>query len=170
MRELITNVELQGPLSFARWPMIVLGAVLGAALLYAAVRILIHYIKIWAENKKKLEEAKKQAELEKPKVLGIDVIKANYLAQIESLSAEYAQGKLESRAAYEKLSSIFRNFVYEATGTPAHKYTLYDIKGLNNQVIYNLVNNYYTPEFARNEKGNIMESIEITKRAVSQWN
>lgn len=162
------SVEFQEPMSYALWPVILVGALLLAAAGYTVARIIIAYIKKRKEERKKLEAEKaNEKPVYKPT---LDEIKQKYLTELEILENSYKNGEIGDKDTYEKLSLSFRNFVYEATGTPAHKYTLYDIKGLNNPIIYNLVNNYYEPEYSKSNMGNILESLDYTKKVIAQWN
>lgn len=162
------SVEFQEPMSYVLWPVIALGVFLIAAVIYTLIRILIPYIKKKNEEKKALEAKKVPEEpVYKPT---LDELKQKYLTELFDLENSYKAGKIGDKDTYEKLSLSFRNFVFEATGTPAHKYTLYDIKGLNNPIIFNLVNNYYEPEYSQSNMGNILESLEFTKEVIAQWN
>ncbi len=162
------SVELQKPMSFAVWPLILIGCLLLAAVLFVIIRKIIADNKRRQMEKKLLEEKKKR----EPVVVkpSLQELKNQYLAKLAQLESDFLGGKIESRDAYEELSNIFRTFIYDATGTPAHKYTLYDMRGLDKPIVYNLVNNYYAPEFSKDTKGNIIESIDFTKRAIFEWN
>lgn len=162
------SVELQKPMSFAVWPIVALGCLLLAAVLFVIIRKLVeNYKKNLAEKKRLEEERKKEPVVVKP---SLQELKNKYLEKIAQLESDFLGGKIESREAYTELSNLFRTFIFDATGTPAHKYTLYDMRGLDRPIVYNLVNNYYAPEFSKDTKGNILESIEFTKRAVFEWN
>jgi len=162
------SVDLQKPMSFAIWPIVLLGVLLLGAVLFVVIKKIVDNYKRKQAEKKLLEEKKKrEPEVVKP---SLQELKNTYLAKIAQLEADFLGGKIESREAYKELSELFRTFVYDATGTPAHKYTLYDMRGLDKPIVYNLVNNYYAPEFSKNTKGNIIESIDFTKRAIFEWN
>lgn len=160
-----TSVQLQQPFSYAWWPWTVLGLLLIGSAIWYLVWNLIKISRRKAEEKRRLEALREKA----PERIPLEVLKGKYMNLIFQLETKLMNGQINNRDAYTELSSIFRTFVFEATGIEAHKYTLYDIQGLNIPIVYNLVDNYYSPEFAENNPGNIRESIEITKGAVSRW-
>ena len=63
------------------------------------------------------------------------------------------------------ISVLIRLFVYELTGLEVQSCTLKDIKKLNIPVLYELIKEYYDPEFSKISKGNIK-----TKEVISRWN
>lgn len=162
------SVDLQKPMSFAVWPIVLLGVLLlGAVIALIVVKVIENNRRKAAERKRLEEERKKEPVVVKP---SLQELKTTYLEKLAQLEAQFLGGQIESREAYTELSNLFRTFVYDATGTPAHKYTLYDMRGLDKPIVYNLVNNYYAPEFSKDTKGNVLESIDFTKRAVFEWN
>lgn len=97
-------------------------------------------------------------------------IKNKYLKKISILSSDFSSNKINNRQAYQNLSSIIRNFIYEATGIQVQNYTLSEIKDAGIPVLYELVSEYYDPEFSKISKGNILKSIEKTKGVIERWN
>ena len=73
------------------------------------------------------------------------------------------------REAYQKLSSTIRYFVYEVTNIKVQNYTLQDIKKLDMPILYELVEEYYVPEFSEKSIGNIKLSIEKTRKVIEKW-
>ena len=49
-------------------------------------------------------------------------------------------------------------------------YTLKEIENLNMPILYELIKEYYNPEFSKNIKGNILSSIEKTEKVIHKWN
>lgn len=156
-----TTVQLQEPFSYSVIPMVVIGLLLLAYVIYRIVEFLLT-----RQKKQKEEIAAKPVE----KVVDLVALRQEYLDKVVRLEMKYKAEEIETRDAYSELSSIFRNFVYEATGVEAPKYTLHDIQGLNMPVLYNLVDNYYEPEFSEKSDRNMLESIDMTKRAIQLWN
>lgn len=97
-------------------------------------------------------------------------IKSKYLNMISVLYNDLASNKISNRAAYQKLSNIVRNFIYESTNIRVQNYTLSDIKQVGIPILYELVSEYYDPEFSKISKGNIMASLEKTKGVIERWN
>lgn len=97
-------------------------------------------------------------------------IKNKYLELIDNLEIDVNENKITNRHAYQKLSSLIRNYIFEATGIKVQNYTLKDIKKINMPVLYDLVAEYYDPEFAIISKGNILNSLKKTRKVIERWN
>ena len=119
-------------------------------------------------KKKSPVESKNIIKFEKPK--NIEDIKTEYLKLIDEVERECQSNKVNYRNSYIRLSSIVRTFVYKATGIEVHKSTLSDIKALNMPSLYNLIREFYTPEFAENTKSNILKAINDTRQVIKTWN
>lgn len=105
----------------------------------------------------------------KPAPVGIDVLRSRYLAELAKLEKAFSEGQLELRDAYQKISSVIRNFVFEATGIKVQNYTLDEIKTANMPSLEALVEEYYSPEFAKMSEGDFHASMERTKKVIMQW-
>lgn len=97
-------------------------------------------------------------------------IKNNYLIKIDTLANDLKEAKITSRQAYQRLSTLIRNFIYEMTSIRVQNCTLEDIKLVNIPILYELVSEYYDPEFSRISKGNITNSIAKTREVIIKWN
>lgn len=96
-------------------------------------------------------------------------IKNKYLYNIQILIDNLNNDKISERKAYQSLSRLIRNFIYEVTNIKVQFYTLEDIKIINMPILSKLVEEYYNPEFERVSKGNILESIDKTKKVIENW-
>ena len=105
-----------------------------------------------------------------PKPADVISIKNKYLNRLQQLNASLSSNKITSRKAYQELSSLIRNFIFEVTNIQVQNYTLDEIKTVNMPVLYELVSEYYDPEFAIISKGNISSSIEKTRMVIEKWN
>ncbi len=103
------------------------------------------------------------------KKTNIQEIKTNYLKQLQTLSENYQNHKITNKTAYQKLSKIIRNFIFETTNKQVQNYTLSEIKNVNIPILYKLVSEYYEPEFSKNTEGNILESIDKTRKVIEKW-
>lgn len=97
-------------------------------------------------------------------------IKEKYIEQLNQLSKKIEKNQIKNRNAYQKLSEIIRNFVYEATDIKVQNYTLKEIRNLNLPPLYELIREYYAPEFSRFVLGNIKESVIKTRGVIEKWN
>ena len=96
-------------------------------------------------------------------------IKSKYLYNIQILIVDLNTNKISERIAYQSLSRLIRNFIYEVTNIKVQYYTLEDIKKINMPILSKLVEEYYNPEFERVSKGNVLESIDKTKKVIENW-
>lgn len=97
-------------------------------------------------------------------------IKYSYINKLNLLEQELLAKKITSRKAYQELSSLIRDFTFELTGLEVQTCTLKDIKKLNIPVLFELIKEYYDPEFSKISKGNITASINKTKEVIDRWN
>ena len=96
-------------------------------------------------------------------------IKNNYLNQINILYAELNSNHIKSRTAYNRLSILIRKFVKEVTGIDLLKCSLSEIKKKDTGILYELIKEYYEPEFSKNNKGDIISSINKTRKVIEEW-
>jgi len=96
-------------------------------------------------------------------------IKQKYIKILIDLEKKLDNNNISIREAYQKLSSAIRYFVYEVTNIKVQNYTLQDIKKLDMPILYELVEEYYVPEFSEKSIGNIKLSIEKTRKVIEKW-
>ena len=96
-------------------------------------------------------------------------IKEKYLTLVNNLLKEVKSNNIKSRIAYQRLSNYIRCFIYESTNIKVQNYTLEDIKKVDIPILYELVSEYYDPEFAKFSEGNIISSIEKTRMVIARW-
>ena len=141
-------------------------------LLFWALALLFCFIasrmKKAPEKKPKEKEKVRITQPEKPK--NISSIKAAYIKQLADIEKKYSANELTNRMAYQKLSLIVREFVYEVTNIKVTNYTLQELKELNMPKLYALIEEFYTPEFAIKDDGNFLESIQKTRKVIEEWN
>lgn len=130
------------------------------------ILLLILTIVIYKYIKKK--EIQKQVVI--PNHKDLMEIKRRYLLKIQELENNLNEKKISNRKSYQDLSSIIRNFIFEATNIKVQNYTLKEIKMINIPILYDLVNEYYDPEFSIISKGNIISSINKTRMVIERWN
>ena len=76
---------------------------------------------------------------------------------------------ITERVAFQRLSSLIRNFIHETTNIKVQNYTLKEIKLVNMPVLYELVSEYYDPEFAVASDGNFIKSYNKTRMVIERW-
>lgn len=150
-----TTVDLQKPFSYS---LIILGILIFLVLLPWIIKLIQFIIKHWPKKKNKPE---------KKKVKNIAAIKSKYTKKIDKIAANES---LSDREVYLELSSTVRNFVFEMTGVTAQNFSLREIKGLNMPELYDLIEQFYHPEFAAEEvETDIAAAIAGARKVVSEW-
>lgn len=149
-----TSVNLQEPFSYSIYYIIIV--------LILIVILTLYFI--LTRKKKQIIEIKSVSIEEK------NIIKQKYMEQLDELEAKVDNNKISMRIAYQTLSSIIRHFIYEMTDIKVQNYTLKEIKSINIPVLYDLIKEYYAPEFAKQSLGNIKSSMEKTRKVIEKWN
>ena len=149
-----TGTELQAPFSYSMIPIILLFVVL---FLPFIIRLLKKY---WPRNNNMVINT----------YTDFNIVKTKYLNMLDELDNKLDSKKISSRKAYQELSILIRYFVKEVTGIDVTTCVLSDIERMNMPVIYELVKEYYSPEFARISIGNIRSSISKTRGVIYRWN
>ena len=97
-------------------------------------------------------------------------IKRKYIKQLNLIENKYKNGTIELREAYQSISEAIRLFVFEITEIKTQNYSLIEIKKLNMPVLYELIEEYYEPEFASKSIGDFETSINKARRVINEWN
>ena len=149
-----TSIDLQDMFSYSLLPIIIL-----IIIIFILVLILILIRR----------KPKPVSKLNIVKPTNINDIKNRYLQEINNLLLLVNENKITNRSAYQKLSKLIRNFVYEVTGLKVQYYTLSEIKTLRMPILSTLVEEYYHPEFAKESACDITSSITKTREVVAKW-
>lgn len=151
------KTELQGLFTYSYIPIIITLVIL----------IIIFFIYIIKVRKKKI---KKRPNIVKPSVKNMNEIRQKYLNNLDGLLQNINNNKISNRHAYQILSATIRHFVYDSTNIKVQNYSLSEIKDLNMPILYELINEYYDPEFSKISKGNIIDSIDKAREVIKKWN
>ncbi len=154
---MLTSVNLQEPFSYSIYPIIILSILVIINMVYIII------IKIHKKNENKTIEI-----IETPPK-NLNAIKQKYIKKINYIEQKLKEQKISVRTAYQGLSSVIRYFVYEVTNIKVQNCTLKDIEKLNFPILYELIQEYYAPEFAKMSYGNIQESLEKTRKVIEKW-
>lgn len=157
-----TSINLQEPFTYSVIPLIV---VIG---LVVTMTCYLIYSKR-TKQKIKIEQEKVKAIPEK-NIKNIPVIKGKYLNELDSIEYKYANQMIELRKAYQLISEAIRLFVFEITDITTQNYSLAEIKKLNIPRLYELIEEYYEPEFASKSIGDFNSSINKARRVINEWN
>lgn len=149
-----TSVNLQSPFSYAIYPVFII-----------IIILFVYILVLFCKPKKKV----KVKTVQKKQVVDIKKIKNKYLKKLDDVECKMDNNKISIRSAYQSTSNIIRNFVHEVTSIKVQNYTLEEIKLLDMPILYELVSEYYTPEFAEQSVGDIKKSIEKTRKVIEKW-
>ena len=153
------DTELQAPFSYSIIPIIIVLILLFSPFIW-------HFLKKYIKPKSNDNTFNYNFYSRKD----IASIKYNYLNRLNILEQNLNNKTITSRRAYQELSSLIRDFVFELTGLEVQTCTLKEIKKLNIPVLFELIKEYYDPEFSKISKGNITSSINKTKEVIGKWN
>ncbi len=151
-----SKVSLEEQFSYS-----IIGVILFVIIIVAVLGYLIY---IYLKYKKKYQQ---QKQVIIPK--NIMMIKKKYLYQIDTLLVELNSNKVRSRTAYNRLSVLIRSFILEATDIDLLKSTLSEIKKKDTGILYELIKEYYEPEFSMSSKGDIKSSLDKTRKVIEEW-
>lgn len=120
------------------------------------------------KNVKPKEQVKQEQPVTKPVVNEVQ-IRDRYCQMVNELEAKFKSGKLSNRTAYQKLSEILRQFVFELTGVKVHNFTLEEIKKVNMPNLTRIIDECYAPEFSVDNEGDIYNTIQKTRMVIKEW-
>ena len=159
-----TSVSLQEPFSYSLELLLLL---IGLAILPLIVMFLVKLLR-WG---KAVAPKKKEVQEEKKEPVDKEKVRSKYLNVIDGLEKQYKDQKIDDRAAYLGLSEAVRNFVHEFTGMNTQNLTLNEIGELGLPSLYNLIKDFYRPEFAYDSGDtDVDQSFEISRKVVRTWN
>lgn len=155
-----TTVNLQDPFSYSLISFII---ILIPLIILLVIGIIYTVKRVKMQNKKEVI-------VRKDNIKEISKIKEKYINKLINIEKSLTECKISTRKAYQETSSVIRFFVYEITGIKVQNYTLQDIKELDMKNLYELMEEYYVPEFAEKSVGDIKSSIEKTRKVIERWN
>ena len=121
-------------------------------------------------KRKKKVVVPENIEIEDTGKKNIRTIKIKYLKKLNIIEKKLEKNEISIRKAYQNLSAVIRYFVHAVTGIKVQNCTLEDIKKMNMPLLYELIKEYYTPEFAEKSVGDVKSSIEKTRKVIKKWN
>ena len=157
-----TSINLQAPFTYSVIPLIVV-----ICLSIILTCYLIYMKKIKEKMKMEKEEIK---EIPEKNIKNIPVIKGKYINELDTIEYRYKSQMIELRQAYQLISQTIRLFVFEVTDITTQNYSLTEIKKLNLPILYELIEEYYEPEFASKSVGDFEMSINKARSVIKQWN
>jgi hypothetical protein len=157
-----TSVELQEPFTYSIIPIVIIICFILAIMCYLIyLKKQKKEVKVENDNLKLIPDKNKK---------DIPVIKGKYLDQLNSIEYKYTNNMIDLRKAYQLISEAIRMFVFEITDITTQNYSLKEIKKLNIPNLYELIKEYYEPEFASKSVGDFETSINKARRVIKEWN
>lgn len=153
-----TSVNLQPPFSYSIYPII---------LICLCMILFTIYLLIKRNKQKKRVEDK--IKVEEIKNVDINEIKRKYLEELDVIESQLNTNMIHIRIAYQDISRVIRHFVYEVTNIHVQNYSLKEIKDLDMPMLYELMQEYYVPEFSKYSYGNVKDSLQKTRKVIEKW-
>ncbi len=164
---MVTTVKLQAPFEYS-WYVILAAVILGAITIALLTYVILKLIKL-----------RKLKEVQRPKYHKIHLnpeilrrMKQDYTRRIQALLDGYSHGTVTKRDGYQKLSAIIRSFVHEVTGINVENFTVKEVKALGIRNLDTLMEEYYVPEFAEDEKAaekDFAASCNVAMGVIRTW-
>ena len=164
---MVTTVELQDPFGYSWWVYLIAAVILLSALailgyvFYQAYKLL--------KPGKKVSQAPRRIQLT-GEMLGR--LKQQYISQIHDILAAYTAQKVDKRDGYQQLSAVIRSFIHEATGINVENFTVKEARAMGLKKLVPLMEEYYVPEFAEDEKGkdkDLVKSCQTAMGVIRSW-
>ena len=155
-----TFVNLQEPFTYSKIALLII------CFLVILNSCYLIYLKTTKESHKK----KEVKIIPEKNIKNIPVIKSKYIKQLDSIEYNYNNKTIGLRQAYQQISEAIRLFVFEITDITTQNYCLAEIKKLNIPSLYELIEEYYEPEFASKSLGDFSNSINKARRVIEKWN
>ena len=156
-----TTINLQELFTYSPIPLIIV------ILVFLIFTVYLIYLRKTKETKKIKQEYIKVIPEKNKK--NIPIIKGKFLQQLDEIEYKYNSQKINVRKAYQLISESIRFFVFEVTDISTQNYTLTEIKKLNIPKLYELIEEYYEPEFASKSVGDFNSSINKARRVIKEW-
>ena len=154
-----TSINLQESFEYPILPLIIV-----TILLIIVSGLLIHTLRKKHKHKNTLVK-----KIPEKNIKDIKVIKGKFLNDLDSIEYKYKNGQIRLRKAYQLISENIRLFVFEVTDITTQNYSLSEIKKLNIPILYELIEEYYEPEFAEQTNGDFDNSINKARRVIEKW-
>lgn len=95
--------------------------------------------------------------------------RASGIAAIDEVLRAYEAGETSSRAAFQRLSPLVREFAFDVAGVPAHTMTLADLQREQPGALAEVVALMYPAEFAAEVDGDVRLGAARAREVLSRW-
>jgi len=157
-----TSISLQDLYGYSVVPLLIL---------FIVFSVMTGYIIFQKNNKEKAKNHKKEPpSIPEKNIKNIPAIKNKYIEKINEIDNKYKNGKISLRKAYQEISEAVRFFIFEVTDISTQNFSLSEIKNVNVPGLYDLIEEYYEPEFASKTNGDFDNAISKARRIINEWN
>ena len=164
---MVTTVELQDPFEYSWWVYVI-----AAAILLVALALLIYVfsgIVRMLRVKRPVPPVARHIRLTPERMAKL---KQQYISQVHDIMVAFTAGRIDKRDGYQKLSAVIRSFVHEVTGINVENYTVKEVKAMGIRMLDTLMEEYYVPEFAEDERGkdkDLVKSCQTAMGVIRSW-
>ena len=99
----------------------------------------------------------------------IPKLKDKYAKRLDILYNDVQSNKIDVRNGYIRLSNIVRDFIEKATDIKVSSFSKSDAKKMGMDDLVLLMEEYYPPEFAKNDNSDILRSIKNSREIIQNW-
>ncbi|MBQ3408857.1 MAG: hypothetical protein IJH12_06625 [Clostridia bacterium] len=157
-----TSINLQGLYRYSVIPVLIF---------FIIFMIMTIYLIVKRAEKSSITKNKPRTKVIPEKnVKNIPAIKSKYLGKLNEVEDRYRNKKISLRRAYQQISEDVRYFVFEVTDITTQNFSLSEIKQVNIPGLYEVIEEYYEPEFASKSVGDFDNAINKARRIVNEWN
>lgn len=164
---MVTTVELQKPMEYSLW----VSMIAGLFIIIAAAFLIYFIIRLIRQKNKKAEIYSAAPVKQRP--VSAHLIKDRYIKKVQDIKNRYKRKAIGIREGYQELSAVIREFVHEQTGINVESLTAAEIKAKGIENLSRLMEEYYVPEFAENEKirgKDLPRSCDTAAEVIRSWN
>ena len=159
---MVTTVKLQNPFEYSWWVTLI-AVLLGIIALTVIVFLLVKLFSIF-RKRKEIERTMARRIVLTPEMVAR--LKNRYIGKVQVLLDGYNQNRIDKREGYQQLSVIIREFVQEVTGIRVEYFTIREVKAFGIKKLDTLMEEYYVPEFAEDERAKNKDFQQSCNRAM----
>ncbi|MBQ7614161.1 MAG: hypothetical protein IJU77_03890 [Butyrivibrio sp.] len=164
---MVTTVKLQDPFEYSWYVTLIVSSLLLLALgllIYAIYRAVTSW---------------QRAQAQRPRAIKIQMtpqmllkVKEQYARKVMNIAGKYQNSLISKRDGYQELSLVIRGFVHEVTGINVENFTAKEVKAMGIRKLDVLMEEYYVPEFAEDEKAeakDLLTSCNVATGVIKSW-
>lgn len=128
--------------------------------------IVAYYLFVWWNTRKRDPLPDLEVPQPAPDLGSIRVAK---LREVDAVEARYLRGEISSRKAHAEFSRLVREYVAAATGIPADKMDLTQLRGTGLRGTSFTIAQYYPIVFGAREYRGVSQGAQAARSVMTQW-